>query len=433
MAVNSEELRLDRRKFLMAAAGVAGTAALGSWAPWAQSRPGGPNAPIVFKQTLAAQHFSIRDSITRVDKAAMGYLGGPNFPEDPTDLGPLVPLPGGYQAVFQFLAECGYGGFEFYTYNQAAGNPGGANPSNAQIRQWLDSAGLKSVGTHTGGLGLLNAATGGLSTNGQTQLAIADALGHRMLGTAGDPVTGAAANTLTGWQAACDNYNKLGALLMENYGIKAYLHPEQNNWNFINDPAHPELARKHRIDFFIENTDPRYVFIEPDTFHMYNARGRFPDPVDGSLWDPVQYMTKNWKRLVGWHVKDAVRAATPVAAPGNPFEQTKIRPGFPIAGGVDVIYSLEGHIGNGAQAAAQPGTTPRAYGYDPGATAPSAQPGPDPKVWGLRRMFTDVKSNRAKGFMYHIVESDSGPGPATDLGRSLRHAKYSAKLLLGQK
>ena len=58
----------------------------------------------------------------------MGYLGGPNFPEDPTDLGPLVPLPGGYQAVFQFLAECGYGGFEFFQYTQNAGNPGGAQP-----------------------------------------------------------------------------------------------------------------------------------------------------------------------------------------------------------------------------------------------------------------------------------------------------------------
>ncbi len=91
-----------------------------------------------------------------------------------------------------------------------------------------------------------------------------------MLGTAGDPVTGAAANTLSGWQTACENYNKLGALLLENYGIKAYLHPEQNNWDFIRDATHPSSARKHRIDFFVENTDPRYVFLEPDTFHMYN-------------------------------------------------------------------------------------------------------------------------------------------------------------------
>src|SRR3954471_268391 len=222
---------MDRRRFLGAAAGVAGAAAFASWGPRALSKPGGPNAPIVFKETLSAQHFSVRDAITRVPStnasAVMGYLGGPNFPEDPTDLGPLVPLPGGYQEVFNFLGQSGYGGFEFFQFTQNAAAPGGANPSNATIRGFLDSAGIKSVGTHTGGLGLLNTATGQLSTTGQQQIAIADALGHRMIGTAGDP---SGANTIAAWQTACDNYNKLGQLLMENYGIKAYLHPEQNNW-----------------------------------------------------------------------------------------------------------------------------------------------------------------------------------------------------------
>ena len=75
--------------------------------------------------------------------------------------------------------------------------------------------------------------------------------------------------------------------MYEQYGIKVYLHPEQNNWKFITDPANPGRRRQHRIDFFIANTDPRYVFFEPDIYHMYNARGRFPNPVDGSLWDPI--------------------------------------------------------------------------------------------------------------------------------------------------
>jgi hypothetical protein len=224
----------------------------------------------------------------------------------------------------------------------------------------------------------------------------------------------------------------MGQLFYDTYGIKCYLHPEQNNWQFIADPAVPVADRPHRIDFFVANTDPRYVFLEPDIFHMYNARGRFPN-VDGSLWDPISYLQKNWKRLVAWHVKDAVRAATPVAAPGNPWDQTKVRPGFPIAGGVDVIYSTEGHLGNGNVSAAQPGIAATGYGFDPGATAPSAAPGLDPRVWGFRREFTEIMANRAKGFKYHIVESDSGPGPANDLGRSLRHAKVSAKLLLGLK
>src|SRR4051794_13960177 len=89
-----EEVRIDRRKFLGAAAGVAGAAALGTWSPWAESRPNGPNGPIVTRETLGIQHFSVRDAFDRppstASNAVLGYLGGKNFPEDPTDVGPLV-------------------------------------------------------------------------------------------------------------------------------------------------------------------------------------------------------------------------------------------------------------------------------------------------------------------------------------------------------
>ncbi len=153
-----DELRMDRRKFLGGAAGVGAAAALASWAPGALSKPGGPKAPIVFKDTLACQHFSVRDATARLDKSVMGYLGGPNYPEDPTDVGPLVPLPGGFIEVFNFLAGCGYGGFEFFQYTQAAGTLG-RQPTTQEIRSYLDNAGLTSVGTHTGGLGMTNANT----------------------------------------------------------------------------------------------------------------------------------------------------------------------------------------------------------------------------------------------------------------------------------
>ncbi|WP_157592523.1 sugar phosphate isomerase/epimerase family protein [Solirubrobacter soli] len=412
--MSTDELRMDRRKFLGGAAGLAGVAALGSWAPGAFSRPGGPNSPIVTKATMSAQHFSVRDATGRLDKSVMGYLGGPNFPEDPTDLGPLVPLPGGFAAVFQYLAEVGYTGFEFFGYTQAAGTLGGRQPTTAEIRSYLDAAGMRSVGTHTGGLGMTNA------TTRATQLDIANVLGHKMIGTAGDPVTGANASLLSAWQTACDQYNQLGELMYEQYGIKVYLHAEQNNWQFFNDPAHPELARKHRIDFFTENTDPRYVFFEPDVYHTYNARGRFPDPVDGSLWDAEGWIKNNWKRMVGWHIKDANRSVPAPAPPGNPFSQTMTRAGFPINNGVDAIYSTEGHLGKG-------------YPFDPGATAPAAKPGPDPTVIGFKRLFTETRSYRGKGYLHHIVETDSGIGGAADQGRSLRHAKVSARLLLGLK
>jgi len=191
----------------------------------------------VTKATLSAQHFSVRDATARLDKSVMGYLGGPNFPEDPTDLGPLVPLPGGFAAVFEYLASVGYTGFEFFQYTQAAGTLGGRQPTTAEIRSYLDAVGMRSVGTHTGGLGMTN------PTTRAAQLDIANTLGHRMIGTAGDPVTGNNANLLSAWQTACDQYNQLGELMYEQYGIKVYLHAEQNNWNFFNDPSNPALSR----------------------------------------------------------------------------------------------------------------------------------------------------------------------------------------------
>ena len=39
--MNADELRMDRRRFLGAAAGVAGAAALASWGPRALGKPGG--------------------------------------------------------------------------------------------------------------------------------------------------------------------------------------------------------------------------------------------------------------------------------------------------------------------------------------------------------------------------------------------------------
>src|SRR5215204_199553 len=152
----SSDMNMDRRKFLGLTAGAAGAAALGAWAPGALSRPGGPDSPIVTSKTLGIQHFSVRDATDRVDKAVMGYLGGPTFPEDPTDIGPPVALPGGFQAVFQYLASVGITGFEFFNFNQTqfpVGDPQ-RTPSMDQIRSWLDAAGMKSFGTHTGGTNL---------------------------------------------------------------------------------------------------------------------------------------------------------------------------------------------------------------------------------------------------------------------------------------
>src|SRR3954447_9819853 len=180
-----DEVRMDRRKFLGGAAGVGAAAALASWAPGALSKPGGPKAPIVFKDTLVCQHFSVRDATARLDKSVMGHLGGPNYPQDPTDLGPLVPLPGGFAEVFDYLASVGVRGFEFFQSTQNVQELG-RQPTAAEIRQYLDAAEMKATGTHQFGLGNLDPATGNLTTAGETLFEFLSTLGMEEMGFSGN-------------------------------------------------------------------------------------------------------------------------------------------------------------------------------------------------------------------------------------------------------
>jgi sugar phosphate isomerase/epimerase len=388
----TQEETLSRRKLLgAAAAGAAGITVLGSWAPKAFSGSNGVGERLVPPGKLSIQQFSIRDAITRLNGAVMGRLGGPTFPEDPNDLGPLEPLPGGFAAVFEYLASVGYRGIEFFSFSQ------GANGAITieQIRAALDNAGLASTGTHTGGLAaMVNPVTR------QAQIDIAHTLGHTIIGTAGDPVGGAGANLLANWQVAAANYNTVGAALAAE-GMRYYLHPEQNNFNFFNDPAHPELSTVHRLDWFTENTDPSVVWFEPDIFHAYSGRARFPGPnPPATLFDLPGWFFENERRILAWHVKDGTRIVPQPAPPANPFTQVIQRtPTFQ-----DALYTLEGSIGQG-------------YPVDP-----------DPAVIGFKRLFDEMGQ---KGSRYYIIESDSGPGPATDPGRSLRHAKISLQNLIG--
>jgi sugar phosphate isomerase/epimerase len=301
--------KLDRRTFFGAAAGVAGATALGPWAPGLslghdKGREHGKR--IVPRNRLGVQQFSIRDSITRLDQSVSGYLGGPNLPADATDVGPLVPLPGGFRAVFDYLASVGYNGFEFFSFNQGANAP----ITNEELRTALDNAGLNAAGTHIGGLQAMS-----VPANIQAQIDLAGIFGYRMVGTAGNPAN-PTLGTLAAWQGYAEQANTVGAAFRA-AGIKYFFHPEQDWFRFFDDPAHPELARAHRIDWFTDNTDPKLVHFEPDTMHTLAGRARFPDPVDGRLFDVNAWYGRlaAQDRLIAWHAKDADRVI-PMPAPG---------------------------------------------------------------------------------------------------------------------
>src|SRR3954466_8596408 len=124
----------SRRRLLGAGAGMVGAAALGA-SPAAAPGGGhghghghgdddhGGGGTLVPRDRLGVQQWSLRDAIPRLNRSAGGYLGGRNFPEDPTDIGPLTPLPGGFAAVFAYLASVGFRGFEFYDLTQGANGP----------------------------------------------------------------------------------------------------------------------------------------------------------------------------------------------------------------------------------------------------------------------------------------------------------------------
>jgi sugar phosphate isomerase/epimerase len=399
----AKQRKVSRRMFIGAAAGAAGATALSPLGPSLSlghdKKHGHKGDRLVPRDRLGLQQFAIRDSITRLDKSVMGNLGGPSFPGNAADIGPTVALPGGFAAVFEYLASVRYTGFEFFSFSN------GANPAltTAQIRTALDNAGLKAAGTHTGGLAAMSDPNTG-AANRQAQIDMAGILGYKMIGTAGNPAN-PTLGTLEAWKDYALRANTVGAAFRA-AGIKYFFHPEQDWFRFFDDPAHPELARVHRIDWFTDNTDRKLVHFEPDTMHTLAGRARFPDPVDGRLFDVNAWYGRlsDQKRLIAWHAKDADRII-PLPAPGtNPFTQTRLRPGFPLNGGTDVVYVGEGSIAKG-------------YPVDP-----------DPEVIGYPEQFDRFELS-SPGWFH--AESDSGPGPAAaDAGRSLRWAKVSAKYLL---
>ncbi|WP_157592085.1 twin-arginine translocation signal domain-containing protein [Solirubrobacter soli] len=439
--------KLTRRQFIGASAGMAAAASLGgASATWGV--PGNGGRPTIPPGLLGLQQFSVRDATARLSIAssnrlgippAMGYLGGKNYPRDPTDLGPLVPLPGGYAEVFEFLASTGIRGFEFFQSTQDVRELG-RQPTADEIRSYLDAAGLKALGTHQFGLGNFDPATGNLTAAGETLYTFLATLGMDTMGFSGNlsqipnnspdpadptktlpassgwvedyvnPVTGV---RTFGFKSRSDHANQLGEIL-QGRGVKYFFHPEQDNYRYLNDPAHPDLDGTHRIQYVMQNTAPQLFGWEIDILHNWSGRVRFLNATthqpDISVWGLAQTEAR---RVLGWHIKDGFRNTAqrgtwvggPPESGGAPYNQTFNR----TASFVDAIISGEGDLGAG-----------------PGQAHPNA----DPDCPGFKTMFEDLGGHQR----LYIIESDSGPGPATgpvaDPGRSLRHAKASAAALL---
>jgi hypothetical protein len=427
---------LSRRQFLGASAGAAAVTFLGGGATRAFGASSAGGHPTVLPHLLGVQHFSVRDATARLSIAAsnrlgvtptMGHLGGPDYPEDPNDLGPLVPLPGGYAEVFDYLGSVGVEGFEFFQSTQDVRELG-RQPTAAEIRSYLDSAGLVAFGTHQFGPANLNVATGNLfpadpsaspTAPGENLFAFLQTLGMKNMGFSGNlsnlstlgdlvnPVTGA---VTYGFAARAEHVNRIGEILRDR-DVQYFFHPEQDNYRYFADPANPALDTVHRIQWVLANTDPKLFGWQIDTLHNWSGRVRFLNATthqpDISVWALIQSQAK---RVVGWHIKDGFRNTAqtgtwtggPPESGGAPYFQTFLRtPTF-----TDTIVSGEGDLGAGPVA---------------------GHPNADPDEPGFKYMFETLKGQNQR---YYIVESDSGPGGTADPGRSLRHAKACAAALL---
>jgi len=381
--------------------------------------PPGKMGTITYTQRDVPPRIGIAASAALGQSPTMGYLGGPDFPEDPTDLGPLVPLPGGWRELFEFLANLGFKQIEFAGYDQNPNNPGGAMPNPAPggvvtpesraaylayartLRGFLDEFGLEAIGNH----GFIpntwpgpSSPGGGMSANDyerfQTELEFAAILGMPYMGTGNDP-TSANNRNIEPWTVAGEKWEALNTLSLQ-WGIHLYPHNHSPAYNFLQDgplvtvtedrltgaPIPPTVVRgesgKRLMEYFLEITDPALCVVEMDIYWAYVAQHQWRWRYDWEgnrvedIFDPLATVARQPKRFALFHAKDGDRTDQPPGV-GNGYEMIPF--GDPRS---DIDY---------------------------------------------RRFF---KNMGAKGYHNPNYEQDNAPGGSADPGQSLRFAKISA-------
>jgi len=413
------ETKLSRRQLLKAGAAGATVAAMSSIGPagvFAAPTAGKGKGRLIPEDKVGTITFTQRDVPGRLaistGSPQMGFLGGDNFPEDPTDLGPLVPLPGGWKELFEYLSAVGFTQIEFAGYGQNAANPGGAQPNPttnkagylayaATLRGFLDDNGLGAIGNH----GFIPNTWPGPSSPGgamstadydrfQTELEFASILGTPFMGTGNDP-TSANNRNIEPWTIAGEKWDALNVLSTA-WGIHLYPHNHSPAYNFLQDgpmvlvdedrltgaPITPVLVRgesgKRLMQHYLDVTDPDLCLIEMDIYwaHVAQHQHRWRYDWEGNrvedIFDPLATVAMQTQRYPLYHAKDGDSTG---AAPGVGDGYTMIPFGDPRS---DIDFA------------------------------------------------TFFKEQGAKGYHNPNYEQDNAPGGGADPGRSLRFSEISA-------
>jgi sugar phosphate isomerase/epimerase len=325
--VLSHKLGLSRRQMLAATTGMAAAALFGLGSGHAHASTGaaaangavaakGGNGVLVPPGKRGIILYTVRDAISR----------------NPLTTDPS--LPSGFKAVLEQLAKIGYKQIEFAGYTQNSNSPGG-NVNNVEgahlLRKWLDDNGLEGEGNHGS---IPSTITDATIAQFDAQCEIANILGFGHIGTGNDPTRSA---YLADWQIAADVWNFFGQRAAS-HGLKLYTHNHDAAYSFLLDTGAPdELGRPtastglRRLEWFLQNTDPAYVYLEMDIYWAHVAQHRFPTftAADGTVvsrpFDPAGLVAAQTTRFPLFHAKDG--AARPDLSAGYtivPFGQGNI-------------------------------------------------------------------------------------------------------------
>ena len=290
------KLGLNRRQFLAATTGMAAAAAVTSPSAFAAT---GSNGVLIPSGKRGIILYTVRDAISR----------DPNTSE----------FASGFKEVFEELARIGYKQIEFAGYNQHANAPGGNvnNPAGAALlRTWLDDNGLEAEGNHGSIPGTVTDAT---IAAFDAACETANILGMGHIGTGSDP-TGSA--FVADWALAAERWNFFGARAAS-HGLKLYTHNHDIAYSFLLDSGPLDALGRptrssgvRRLEYFLANTDPAYVYLEMDVFwaHVAQYKHHTYTAPDGSLvqdiFDPAATVAAQTTRFPLFHAKDGVKDTT---------------------------------------------------------------------------------------------------------------------------
>ncbi len=295
--VLGRSLGLTRRQLLAATTGMAAAAAVGlaGGHTHAHAAPavGKGNGVLVPPGKRGIILYTVRDAISR----------------DPN----TTDLPSGFKEVLEELARIGYKQIEFAGFSQHA-NAEGGNVNNVAgahlLRKWLDDNGLEAEGNHGSIPGSITPTT---LAQFDAACEIANILGFGHIGTGSDPTSSA---YLADWQAAADRWNILGERAAS-HGLKLYTHNHDVAYSFLLDSGPLDAQGRptrssgvRRLEWFLQNTDPNYVYLEMDIYWAHVAQHRFqsftaPDGSEVPDWfDPAGLVAEQPIRFPLFHAKD---------------------------------------------------------------------------------------------------------------------------------